>query len=99
MKSKVLELLKKIPKGKVTTYKSLAEACNSKGYRAIGQVLKNNPRPDMCPCYKVVRSDGKIGGYSGKDPKNIAKKIELLRNDGIEIVKGRIDLKRYLFRV
>lgn len=94
-----LELLRKIPKGKVTTYKSLAEACNSRGYRAIGQIMKNNPRPDLYPCYRVVRSDVRIGGYSGNDPKNIAKKTELLRNDGIEIVNNKIDLKKHLFRV
>jgi len=72
---KVLKLLKEIPKGKVTTYKELAIACNFKCYRAIGQILKRNPRPDLYPCYRVIKSDGGIGGYSGSDPKSIKRKI------------------------
>lgn len=95
---KVLKLLRKIPKGKVTTYKALAKACNSKGYRAVGQIMRNNPRSDLYPCYKVVKSDGTVGGYSGTDPKMLKKKIRLLKKDGIEIKNGRIDLQKHLFR-
>jgi methylated-DNA-[protein]-cysteine S-methyltransferase len=94
---KVLKLLTKIPRGRVTTYKELAIACNSKSYRAIGQILKRNTNPERYPCYKVVKSDGRVGGYSGSDPKNIKKKIELLRKDGIDVKNGRINLKDYLF--
>lgn len=83
-------LLKQIPKGKVTTYKALADALGTKAYRHIGQIMKNNPRLDLWPCYKVVCSDGKIGGYTlGQN-----KKIELLENDGLLISHGKIkDLK------
>lgn len=95
---KVLKLLKEIPKGKVTTYKELAIACNFKCYRAIGQILKRNPRPDLYPCYRVIKSDGRIGGYSGSDPKSIKRKIGLLKKDGIKIKNGKIDLNKYLFR-
>lgn len=96
---RVLELLRKIPKGRVTTYKILAQACGSKGYRAVGQILKNNPRPDMYPCYRVVRSDGSLGGYSGSLKANISKKKRMLAEDGITFNKGRIDLEKHLCRV
>ncbi|HLD38965.1 MAG TPA: MGMT family protein, partial [archaeon] len=64
--------------------------------RAIGQIMRTNPRPDLYPCYKVVRSDGSIGGYAGciKGGK-ISKKVALLKKDGIKIEKGKIDLRRF----
>ena len=79
-------LLDKIPKGKVTTYKEIARAMGIKGCRYVGQLLNKNPEPDKYPCYKVVRSNGKSGGYSGGQ-KN---KIQRLQNDGIEIKKGKV---------
>lgn len=92
---KALLLLRKIPKGKVTTYGELARATRSSP-RAIGQIMRTNPRPDLYPCYKVVRSDGSIGGYAGciKGGK-ISKKVALLKKDGIKIEKGKIDLRRF----
>ena len=84
------KLLHKIPKGKVTTYKVLAGALGTKGYRAIGQILKRNPNPISCPCHRVVSSDGKIGGFAFGS----AKKIELLGGEGVNIKNGIIvDLK------
>ena len=95
---KALLLLKKIPKGKVTTYKELAKAANSSP-RAIGQVMRNNSDPVSCPCYKVVRSDGSLGGYMGKTKgKAMEKKIILLRKDGIKVGKNHIDISRYLYK-
>ncbi|MBI2971071.1 MAG: MGMT family protein [Candidatus Aenigmarchaeota archaeon] len=85
---KALLLLKRIPKGKVTTYKALADACGTSP-RAIGTVMRSNKNPVECPCYKVIRSDGSIGGYSGEG--GIKVKIKLLKRDGVAIIKGRID--------
>ena len=72
-------LLDKIPKGKVTTYKEIARAMGIKGCRYVGQLLNKNPEPDKYPCYKVVRSNGKSGGYSGgqKNKYNVYKMMEL----------------------
>lgn len=78
---KVLELVKKIPKGKVTTYKIIAKKLNSEAYRAVGNALNKNKKPIVIPCHRVVRSDGNLGGYS----KGIKKKIFLLKKEGIEI--------------
>jgi O6-methylguanine-DNA--protein-cysteine methyltransferase len=67
--------------------------------RAVGQVMRSNPRPDIYPCYKVVASDGKLGGYSGKTSgKNIERKIGMLRKDGIAIEGGKINLEKYGYR-
>ena len=87
---KVYDLVKKIPKGKVATYKDIAEALHTKAYRAVGQALKRNKGPDKIPCYRVIKSDGSVGGYSGSDPKNIRKKIKKLEADGIKIADGKV---------
>lgn len=95
---RILKTLAKVPRGKVTTYGALAKKCGSSA-RAVGQVMRNNPRPDIYPCYKVVRSDGSIGGYDGCiKGKKVSKKTGLLIKDGIKIIDRRIDLKKYLHR-
>ena len=83
---KLQQLLLKIPKGKVTTYKEIAHAMGTKGYRYIGQLLNKNPDPDKYPCYKVVQSDGKLGGFALGD-KN---KIRRLKADGVEVINGKV---------
>jgi|SRR3989344_3834595 len=96
LKQSCYSLLQQIPKGKVTTYKSLAKALNSRAYRAIGQIMKRNPNPDLVPCYKVIKSDGSIGGYLGSDIPNIKKKIQLLKKDGIGVEDNKVNLNKYL---
>ena len=93
-----LLLLRKIPKGKVTTYGELAKVTRSSP-RAIGQIMRHNEHPEVYPCYKVVSSSGKIHGYSGclKGAK-VEKKINLLKKDGIEINDGKINLSKHLHK-
>ena len=63
-KQKVLEVVRKIPKGKTLTYKEVATlAGNPKAYRAVGNILNKNYDPEI-PCHRVIRSDGKLGGYN-----------------------------------
>jgi len=95
---RVWRLTSKVPRGKVTTYGEIARCMNTKAYRIVGQALKKNPDPIKIPCYRVIKSDGSIGGYSGKNLKNIRKKIQLLERDGITIKNGLIDLNKYLHR-
>ncbi len=92
---KVLQLTKRIPRGKVTTYKEIARELNSKAYRAVGTALKNNKNPIKIPCHRVINSDGSVGGYSGK--KNSKKKIKLLLKEGVKIKNNKIE-KKYLYR-
>src|SRR3989338_5379757 len=90
---KCYSLLRKVPKGKVTTYKILANALGTKAYRAVGNALNRNPHAPEVPCHRVVKSDGNIGGFAH----GAAKKTEMLRKEGVEIKEKKIDLKRYLF--
>ncbi len=94
---KVYEQLMQVPKGKVTTYKKLAGLLGTKAYRAVGSALKNNPFAPEVPCHRVVKSDGKVGGFMGKlEGDEVAKKIVMLRNEGVEILGGKVDLKKFL---
>ncbi len=88
--SLVYELVRKIPEGKVSTYKNISRAVGIHP-RTVGMILRDNKKPSV-RCYKIVKSDGTLGGYNA-GPK---KKILLLKKEGIEVVNGRIDLKKYL---
>ncbi|MFL2903135.1 MAG: methylated-DNA--[protein]-cysteine S-methyltransferase [Candidatus Pelagibacter sp.] len=81
---KVWNYLKKIPKGKVKTYLEVAKAIGKpRSFRAVANALGRNPYSPEIPCHRVIRSDGKIGGYSGKG--GIKKKIQLLKSENIII--------------
>ena len=59
------EILKQVPKGKVTTYKDIAHAINTKAYRAVGNAMNKNPYDtEIYACHRVIQSNGKIGGYA-----------------------------------
>jgi len=99
---KVYALCRKIPEGKVSTYKEIGNAIGSKGmvYRAVGVALKMNPHAPVVPCHRVVASDGSIGGFHGHTSgKFIAKKIALLKKEGITIKKSKVvDFEKKLYR-
>ncbi|MFH1107471.1 MAG: MGMT family protein [Candidatus Micrarchaeota archaeon] len=83
---RVLRLLKEIPRGKVTTYRLVARRLGTNGFRAVGNALHGNSRPDEFPCYKVVRSDGRIGGYA----LGTSEKIRRLEADGVKVRGNKI---------
>ncbi len=88
---KTYRLLKNVPRGKVTTYKELAHALNTKAYQAIGQAMRNNPNAPIIPCHRCVSSNGTIGGFSGKTSgKKIQEKIALLKKEGVEVKDKKI---------
>lgn len=61
---KVRAIVKKIPKGKTLTYKQVAaRAGNPRAFRAVGTIMSKNYDPAI-PCHRVIRSDGKMGGYN-----------------------------------
>ncbi|MCF7843787.1 MGMT family protein [Candidatus Gracilibacteria bacterium] len=77
----VYEMVSKIPKGKVLTYKEVANLVgNSRAYRAVGNILNKNNNPDI-PCHRVIRSDGEIGGYN----KGNTEKVRRLKEEGVII--------------
>ncbi|MDC1069852.1 MGMT family protein [Candidatus Pelagibacter sp.] len=64
---KVWNYLKKIPKGKVKSYLDVAKAIGKpKAFRAVANAVGKNPYPPLIPCHRVIKSDGSLGGYSGK---------------------------------
>ena len=94
---KVYEKLRKVPKGRVVTYKELARSLNSKAYRAVGSAMGKNPFAPSVPCHRVVNSNGNLGNFSGKG--GVKAKIKLLEEEGIKIKNNKIvDFEKVLFR-
>jgi methylated-DNA-[protein]-cysteine S-methyltransferase len=96
----VYSTLKKVPKGKVTTYKDLAHALGSGAYRGVGQALRRNPYAPHVPCHRVVASNGRIGGFGGdREGMQIQKKIALLKLEGVVIKDDMVvDFERKRFQ-
>ena len=81
---KVWNYLKKIPKGKVKTYLEVAKAIgNPKAFRAVANAVGKNPYPPKIPCHRVIRSNGSVGGYSGKGGSQ--EKRRLLKSENVII--------------
>ena len=79
---KVWNYLKTIRKGSVKTYKQVAIAINSpKSARAVANAVGKNPFAPKIPCHRVIRSDGSLGGYSGKG--GVKTKKLLLKREGV----------------
>ncbi|PIR83582.1 6-O-methylguanine DNA methyltransferase [Candidatus Kaiserbacteria bacterium CG10_big_fil_rev_8_21_14_0_10_51_14] len=76
---RVRSVVRKIPKGKVMTYKEVAaKAGNAKAARAVGAVMRTNFAKDI-PCHRVIRSDGSLGSYNRGGAK---RKREILMREG-----------------
>lgn len=92
---KVWKLLEKVPKGRVTTYKIIAEKLGTRAYRAVGTACHNNPYTTKAACHRVITSNGRIGGFRT----GVKEKIELLEKEGIEIENNKVkDFEKILFR-
>ncbi len=79
---KVWKEITKIPKGKTKTYKEIAiNIGHPNSARAVANACGRNPHPITIPCHRVIRSDGSLGGYSGKG--GIKTKKKLLKSEGI----------------
>jgi methylated-DNA-[protein]-cysteine S-methyltransferase len=86
-KEMVQRVVRDIPKGKTLTYKEVALRAGSPGgARAVGMIMANNSDTTV-PCHRVIRSDGKIGGYNGiRGGKEGSKaKLDLLQKEGVSI--------------
>lgn len=92
---KVWQLCKKVPKGKVTTYKEIAAAMKTKAYRAVGNALNKNPHSPVVPCHRVVGSNGDLAGFA----RGLRAKALMLQKEGIEIKNGKIkEFGKVLYR-
>jgi methylated-DNA-[protein]-cysteine S-methyltransferase len=79
--------LELIPRGKVTTYKEIAKFVGRLGAaRAVGSACHKNFRAPAVPCHRVVKSDGKLGGYA----RGVKIKNKLLEAEGVEVSEGRV---------
>ncbi len=77
---KVWKELRKIPSGETRSYKEVAEAIgHPNSSRAVANACAKNPRPDVVPCHRVIRSDGGLGGYSGEG--GVETKLRLLSDE------------------
>ena len=78
----VWKYLKTIPKGQIRTYKQVAKAIKRPlSYRAVANAIAKNPYSPLIPCHRVIKSDGSVGGYSGKG--GVKTKVKLLKSEGI----------------
>lgn len=94
---RIYEAVKKIPMGKVATYGQVAEmAGDRKMARAVGNALHRNPDPENIPCYRVVNAKGELAGEFAFGGAGV--QASLLEADGIEVVNGKVDLKKYGMR-
>ncbi len=100
-----------IPRGRVTTYKLLADHIGCRSARAVGQALKRNPYPYFAtdsrrrvnaprvPCHRVIAFDGTPGGFQGRrGGAALARKLRLLAAEGVRFRGGRLADPRRLFR-
>ena len=89
------DLVRQIPNGKVSTYGNVSKALGDiYAARAVGRMMNQNPNADNMPCYKIVYSDGRLGGFG----LGINDKIRRLNQDNISVENGRIvDFENILF--
>ena len=92
----VYDLVRKVPKGKVVTYGEIARALgNPRMARQVGWALHVNPKPLVIPCHRVVNRFGELSPAFAFGGKN--RQTELLREEGVAVMDGKVDLKKYHF--
>jgi len=80
-------LVRQIPPGRVSTYGAVAKALGNRGYaRAVGKWMNKNPNADTMPCFKIVSSNGTLGGFG----LGLNDKIRRLKEDGVSVKDGKI---------
>lgn len=80
---KIMQTVKKIPYGETKSYKEIAEAAGyPRAYRAVGNTMRNNLLPLIIPCHRVIKSDGGLGGFSGKEGVALKRKMIDLESEG-----------------
>jgi methylated-DNA-[protein]-cysteine S-methyltransferase len=83
----VLVMTFRIPRGKISTYKRIAEKIGKpRAYRAVANALHKNPLHPIVPCHRVVRSDGGFGG----EKNDAAARRQLVEDEGIPVKNGRV---------
>lgn len=98
----ILRILAEVPKGKVTTYGDLAKELSKRdpkwspdASRAVGTTMRNNLCGPQIPCHRVIKSDGGVGNFRGGAEGAVEEKIGMLRDEGVTMFNGKIDLKKH----
>ena len=87
LEHRILNVVKEIPKGRVSTYKLIAKKLGNEGLaRVVGNTMAKHPYLGEVPCHRVVKSTGQLGNYQ----LGVAKKADLLHNEGIPVNNGRV---------
>src|SRR5512136_1093242 len=93
--SAIYEEVKKIPLGETRSYSSIAKSVGTKAH-IVGYALHANKDPQNIPCHRVIRKDGTLAsGYAFGG--RIKQKKKLI-DEGVEIIKNKVDMKKYLWR-
>ncbi len=88
---RVYDAARKIPRGRVSTYKLIAEHIGCGCCQAVGQALKKNPYAPEVPCHRVIASDLTLGGFGGKRVGDcIEEKMRLLHDEGVAFKNGKL---------
>ena len=91
---KIYNVVKQIPKGKVATYGQVALlAGNPRWARVVGYALHVNPDPENIKCHRVVNRNGEVSKAFAFGGENM--QITLLREEGVEVIDGKVDLSIY----
>ncbi len=91
---KIYDVVSQIPKGKVATYGQVAMlAGNPRWARVVGYALHQNPDRSKIPCHRVVNREGYVAKAFAFGGEN--EQIRLLKNEGVEVVDGRVNLEKY----
>jgi O-6-methylguanine DNA methyltransferase len=92
----VYQIVSLIPEGRVTTYSAIAKKIGLRSARSVGQILHRNPNPEQIPCHRVVSKKGSVAAsYAFGGAKA---QVQRLREEGIELINGHVNLKRYLWQ-
>lgn len=92
---KIYLFVSKIPKGKVSTYKHIAEIAGVNNPRIVGYALHANRNPKKIPCHRVIKSDGTVAkGYAFGGE---GKQKDMLLKEGIKFKNNKVDLKKYSY--
>jgi methylated-DNA-[protein]-cysteine S-methyltransferase len=90
----VLVATYRIPKGKVSTYKSIAEKIGRpKAYRAVANALHKHPLWPIIPCHRVINSDGSFGGPK----KGADERRKTVAKEGVPIENGKVKVNNEIF--
>lgn len=94
--TRIYDVVRRIPRGRVCTYGQIALLVgNPRLSRVVGYALHVNPEPGVIPCHRVVNRNGEVSSAFAFGGENV--QIQLLENEGVEFVAGRVPLEKYMW--